>query len=455
VFRQWYVGELVAQLRAAAAGEPLPEPQPFESRLLAELDRVAIAQRASDRAARLYAVTVALATATTPEAVAAAVLNEGVAALGASGGGMLLATGNDTLALPGTVGYDERVVARLRNESRDAELPAAVALRTGRTVWIETREDRDREFPALVGLEASTVAMCAVPLVVDGRRLGALRFSFVERRLFDDDERRFVLALAAQTAQALDRAQLHHARLDVSRRLQRSLLPPTLPDIPGLDVAALYHPFGDGIDVGGDFYDVWTAGPDRWAIAIGDAAGTGPEAAVMTAFVRHTLRVLTMSAWDPEDVLRTLNTALLASVPEADAERFCTALLGIVTPYGDGVAVRLAGGGHPPALVRRTGGTVETAWVGGSLLGLFASADVDAIRVVLHPGDTLVLVTDGVLEARREGDMFDAAGLEHAVSSSDPGAAATVAAIQDAVLRHTGGVLTDDMAAVVVHVPMR
>jgi len=87
-------------------------------------------------AARLYSVTAALATAATPEAVAQAVLTEGVAAVGAVGGGVLLTTGADTLVLPGVIGYDETVLARLRSESRDAELPSAVALRTGEPVWL-------------------------------------------------------------------------------------------------------------------------------------------------------------------------------------------------------------------------------------------------------------------------------------------------------------------------------
>jgi anti-sigma regulatory factor (Ser/Thr protein kinase) len=205
VFRRWYVGELVGQLRAAAAGAPTPSPEPFERRLLAEIDRLADAQRASDRAARMYTVAAALAKAATAEEVAAAVLEEGTLALGATAGGVMLATEAEALAVPGAVGYDESVLSRLRSESRDAELPAAVALRTGTPVWLESMAERDERFPELVGLEAKTVSMCAVPLEVAGRRLGALRFSFSQARLFDDSERRFVLALAAITGQALAR----------------------------------------------------------------------------------------------------------------------------------------------------------------------------------------------------------------------------------------------------------
>lgn len=450
LFRQWYIGELVVQLRAAAARQPVPEAQSFEQRLLEELDGLTAAQRVSERAARLFAVARALASAATPEAVAEAVLVEGVAALGAHGGGILLATELDTLSLPGTVGYDDQIVARLRSEKRDAELPAAMALRTGDAVWLESRSECEIRFPELGALEAGTAALCAVPLGLDGRRLGALRFSFSEGRLFDDDERRFVLALAALSAQALDRAQLQRARVDVSRRLQRSLLPPTIPKIPGLDVAAMYRPFGDGIEVGGDFYDLWQIGPDRWAIAVGDASGTGPEAAAMTAVVRHTLRALTMSDWEPASVMRSLNTALLAAA-EPESDRFCTAVFGVVHT-GDPVVVQLASGGHPRPALRRADGRVEFIAVRGTLLGLFAETDAPETQVVLEPDDTLLLFTDGVIEARGPSGMFETAGVVRVLSLEDPTADTTVAALEQAVLQHTGGSLGDDMAAIALHV---
>lgn len=455
LFRRWYIQELVAQLRAAAGGTTGHKPQSFEARLLAELDHISGARRTAERAARLYSVAAALATAASPEAVAEAVLNEGVAALGAAGGGILLASDSDhRLSLPGAIGYDEELLERLRQESPRAELPAAVALRTGEAVWIESRAERYARFPELQDLEAQTVALCAVPLEVQGRRLGAVRFSFHQARLFDEEEKQFVLALAAQTAQALDRAQLQRSRIDVSRRLQRSLLPPSIPEIPGLEVAAIYNPFGDGIDVGGDFYDVWSLPSGEWAFAIGDAAGTGPEAAALTALVRHTLRALTISESDPARVVRALNTALLDAAADVDGERFCTAVFGLVSA-GDRFEVRLASGGHPPPLLRRATGEVKVLPVYGSLLGVFRDIDVDCLRLTLEPGDSLVMFTDGVLEARYQGRYFDLEGVVRVLQSGmeSQSAAATATALKEAVLGHTGGVLTDDMAAVVLRVP--
>lgn len=208
VFRRWYVEEIVRQVRTAAAGGPAHEPVTFEQRLLEEVASVAAAHRASERAARLYDVSVALTTAASAEDVAAVVLHQGVAALAASGAGVVLAGDDDRLHVTGTVGYDEEIVDRLRHEPRDADLPAAHALRTGEAVWLESPDEIDERFPALHGMEGDTVSMCAVPLVVGGRSAGAMRFSFSVARLFDADERRFVLALAAQCAQALRRVRL-------------------------------------------------------------------------------------------------------------------------------------------------------------------------------------------------------------------------------------------------------
>lgn len=211
IFRRWYVESLIAQLRSAAAGEPVPTPPTFEQRLLQELGVVAAAHRAADRAARLQSVTSALAGAITAAEVSTVVVSEGVAALSASGGSLLMPSGDERLSVPGAVGYGETLLDQLRSERADAELPAATAMRERRAIWLESHHDRDEQFPEMRGLEPGTVALCAVPLMQGDRVLGALRFSFQEPRLFDDEERGFVRALAAQTVQALDRSELHAA----------------------------------------------------------------------------------------------------------------------------------------------------------------------------------------------------------------------------------------------------
>ncbi len=385
--------------------------------------------------------------------MAEAVLDTGVAALGASGGGILLATLADRLFVPATVGYDEEVVAGLRAESKDAELPAAVALRTGEAVWLESREERDQRFPQLTAIERNVVSACAVPLVVGGRRLGALRFSFSEPRLFDEEERRFVLALAGQTAQALDRAQQTDLRADLSRRLQRSLLPGEMVAPPGLEVAGSYHPLGDGMELGGDTFDVWPLRGDYWGLTIADSAGTGPEAAALTAMIRFTLRALSMSDVDPASVLRKLNRALLsAGAGGLEGERFCTAIFGALRTAAGGASLTLAAGGHPHPLLRRASGEVEEIPVTGGLMGVFPDVPVGTCTLSLVPGDTVVLYTDGAIEARRAGVMFGEERLMETVAAGPAGAQDLADAIEEAVVHHVGGTMTDDLAVLVVRV---
>ena len=220
VFRRWYVGEIVSQLRAAQAHRERPPVFRFEDRLLAEVDVAQQARRAADRAARLHAVALALASAETEEAVAQAVLEEGVQALRAAGGGVLLATDADSMTVPATLGYGDELVRKLRAERRDAELPAAYALRTGEAVWLETNEERDARFPELAGLEPDAVATCAVPLWAGRQVVGALRFSFSDRRLFDADERQFVTVLAAEASEALRRTRLLASEREARRQAE-------------------------------------------------------------------------------------------------------------------------------------------------------------------------------------------------------------------------------------------
>lgn len=240
VFRRWYVEELVRQVRARARGEE-PQPGPtFEERLLQEVAEAAATQQASDRAARLSDVAVALSGAASAEDVSAVVLRQGVAALGATGAGVLLVNDDGTLAVTGTVGYDDVVVEQLRREEPDADLPAAHAMRTGESVWLESPEERDQRFPALLGMERSTISMCAVPLVIADHPVGALRFSFETARLFDPEERRFVEALAAQCAQAIERTRLERkAQEDRFRVAVDTMLDPAMMCRPVRDEAGV------------------------------------------------------------------------------------------------------------------------------------------------------------------------------------------------------------------------
>lgn len=195
----------------------------------------------------------------------------------------------------------------------------------------------------------------------------------------------------------------------VSEILQTSLRPDTLPEVPGLRLAARSVPGSDGSRVGGDFYDVHPTTHGDWAFVIGDVSGKGVRAAVVTSMARYTVRTLSAQGWAPDQVLQQLNEALLD--PE-DPERFCTVLYGRATPLtaADGLSrgarVVLASGGHPPPLLRRGDGSVCTVRCAGTALGLLAGIRVGLVTVDLVPGDVLLAYTDGVTEARRGREQF-------------------------------------------------
>jgi PAS domain S-box-containing protein len=195
----------------------------------------------------------------------------------------------------------------------------------------------------------------------------------------------------------------------VSEILQTSLRPDSLPDVPGLRLAARSVPGSDGSRVGGDFYDVHPTPHGDWAFVIGDVSGKGVRAAVVTSMARYTARTLSAQGWAPEQVLQQLNEALLD--PE-DPERFCTVLYGRAMPLTGpdggqrGARVVLASGGHPPPLLRSRDGMVSTVRCAGTALGLLAGIRVGLVTVDLTPGDVLLAYTDGVTEARRGREQF-------------------------------------------------
>jgi sigma-B regulation protein RsbU (phosphoserine phosphatase) len=186
---------------------------------------------------------------------------------------------------------------------------------------------------------------------------------------------------------------------DIARILQSSLLPPELPTVAGYDVVSRYRPGQDGLDVGGDFYDLFAIDDTRWGVVLGDVMGKGAEAAAVTALARHTVRAGAFGAESPVEVMRLLNQALYRH----DSERFCTAATAFVST--DGTAV-VAGGGHPWPLLRRRSGVVERLITRGTILGPFPNWDGDQTQVVLEAGDILLLFSDGVIEARRDREEF-------------------------------------------------
>jgi serine phosphatase RsbU (regulator of sigma subunit)/anti-sigma regulatory factor (Ser/Thr protein kinase) len=254
--------------------------------------------------------------------------------------------------------------------------------------------------------------------------------------------------LARRVALALDNARLYTDQLRASHALQRSLLPPQLPVISGLDIAAGYQAAGEGNEVGGDFYDVFQVGPDRWRFAIGDVCGKGLEAASVTGLTRHALRILAREGHDVPAVLERLNSIILE---EGSAVPFLTLIHGEIMVMPGQAAVSMVCAGHPlPLLLRSRGGT-QAAAEPQPLIGVMGGATFRTDTCRLRPGDVLLCVTDGVTE-RRAGNRLldDGNGLQKLLRDcSGLNAGAAVARIQREVVGYGPDPPADDMALLV------
>ena len=253
-------------------------------------------------------------------------------------------------------------------------------------------------------------------------------------------------------AQAVLEASERFAAL--AKTLQESLLPPHLPDVPGIEVAARHLPAGHGGELVGDFYDVFQTGRTTWAVVIGDVCGKGVEAAKVTALARHTLRAAAIGHRGPRQALLLLNQALRQHQP--DSERFVTAVYAGLEQRRGGLRVRISAAGHPPGLLRTPGGQVEVVQAPGMVLGLFDDPDLAERRYDMAPGCALVLVTDGVLEARRGTDQYGDDRLAALLAGlpDDLSASGIAAAVEQAALDFGGHEPSDDTAVLVVRVPV-
>ncbi|MFF5425463.1 MULTISPECIES: SpoIIE family protein phosphatase [unclassified Streptomyces] len=284
-----------------------------------------------------------------------------------------------------------------------------------------------------------------LPLVARNRVIGQL----ILGRPAEDHFRQEILELAEdlsrRAALALDNARLYSERVAISQSLQRSLLPPDLPQIPGVEVDVIYRAAGEGNEVGGDFYDVFPISDDAYGFAIGDVCGTGPEAAAVTGLARHALRLLAREGFGGPAVLERLNAAIL---DEGARSRFLTLLYGEMHPQEDGSAIlKVVCAGHPLPLRLRPDGTVSPAAEPQPLLGVMDDLELYEETVTLEPGDVLLCVTDGVTERREGTRMLGDDGLAEVLKTCTGLTAGAVSArILRAVERFAQAPASDDMA---------
>ena len=300
-------------------------------------------------------------------------------------------------------------------------------------------------------------ATLRLPLLARGRALGTVLVGDPVGGRFDQDAVELAEELSRRAALTLDNALLYRSQLTASEALQRSLLPARLPDVPHLEVGVAYRAAGAGQEVGGDFYDVFTVGPDRWRFTIGDVCGNGAEAAAVTGQARHVLRVLGRQHRPVAEAVRQLNDSVRE---EGGPAPFLTLLHGELTPRdGGGVRVDLVAAGHPLPYLLDPTGAVPTRPVGSNqpLLGVLPDRRYVPDTIELCPGQSLLCVTDGVLERRHGGRMLGEQDMDALlVECRCLSAAAMATAVQRAAVEYAPSPPEDDIAVLVlraVHPP--
>ncbi|WEV29661.1 SpoIIE family protein phosphatase [Streptomyces sp. 71268] len=291
-----------------------------------------------------------------------------------------------------------------------------------------------------------------LPLVARNRVIGMLTLGKPTDEHFRQEILELAEDLSRRAALALDNARLYSERTAISQSLQRSLLPPELPDVPGVEVEVIYRAAGEGNEVGGDFYDLFPIRDGAYGFAIGDVCGTGPEAAAVTGLARHALRLLAREGFGGPAVLERLNAAIL---DEGARSRFLTLLYGELWPQEDGSAtLKIVCAGHPLPLRLRQTGDVEAAAEPQPLLGVMDDLELYEQTVSLAPGDVLLCVTDGVTERREGTRMLGDDGLVDVLTTCTGLTAGAVASrVLRAVERFAAQPASDDMAILAMRVP--
>ncbi|HET9060061.1 MAG TPA: GAF domain-containing SpoIIE family protein phosphatase [Acidimicrobiales bacterium] len=282
-----------------------------------------------------------------------------------------------------------------------------------------------------------------------GDALGVLFLAAREPGRFGPRDELRANALASFLGGVLDNLSLFQERARVAGALQRTLLPPLLPDVPGLAVGARYRPAKSVAEVGGDFYDLFELRPGVWGFLLGDVAGVGPEAAALTGIARYAVRALAPRGSTPAQVLMEVNKTLFQFNLQ---EKFCTALYAEVRPDGPDIVLTLANAGHPYPVLAHPDGSTEELEIRGTLLGIVPEVQVGQADVRLAPGDVLATFTDGVIEARGPlGDFFGHEGVVAQLRHNLGENASTIARrLELAVSEHQAGGAPDDTAIVVM-----
>ncbi|MET7617861.1 SpoIIE family protein phosphatase [Streptomyces sp. NPDC005408] len=307
---------------------------------------------------------------------------------------VMLSSESGRLRVLGQRGYeDATIVEQFDGTSLSAQTPGAHALQTGVPSFFESRAELEHIYPARHSTPDGMAAWAYLPLIASGRPVGTCVLGFSEPHIFSTDERAVLTSLGGLIAQALERARLYDAKNRLAHGLQSALLPHSLPALRGLEVAARYLPGTQGMDIGGDFYDLIRTG-DAAAAVIGDVQGHNATAAGLMGQVRTAVRAYTALGQPPGKVMESTNRLLIEL--EADLLVSCVYLHLDLSRH----LALLARAGHPQPLLRDPDGQVHILdLAGGPLLGVDPAAGYPTTAVPLLPGSLLVLYTDGLIEA--------------------------------------------------------
>ncbi|HEX5990450.1 MAG TPA: SpoIIE family protein phosphatase [Solirubrobacterales bacterium] len=340
-----------------------------------------------------------------------------------------------------------RLQAQIASDAnRERQEPRRFELRSEEDLREFAADEEDFEFLRSLGVSSGVT----VELRARGRPTGMLTISVgISGRRFDDSDVHFVTILAGRVALALDNAGLfsdlersERERAEIAETLQRGLLPPPLPHIPGWSVAATYRPAGAENEIGGDFYDAFRIA-GGWMVVIGDVTGRGAKAAAVTAHARYTLRTAAALTGDPVIALRTLNRELLSRSGTA----LCS-VAAMAVSEDPAEPVQLAVAGHPPPLLV-DGETVTEASPPAPVLGAFPNEEWSLEATAVAPNQQLVVVTDGVTEAHGADERFGEERLRAVLNGVTSPALATQQ-IEVALNEFAGGTLEDDAAIIAI-----
>jgi GAF domain-containing protein len=284
-------------------------------------------------------------------------------------------------------------------------------------------------------------SILAVPLLARGRSIGVLTVFSAETAAFSDEDMGLLLTFASQAALAIDTASMYGREHTVASVLQASILPQNLPDYPELQSSSFYLAAGDEADIGGDYFDLFRAPGGSIIAVIGDVCGKGVAAATKTSMLKYSIRGLVAAGLSPGHVMAEVNNMIAETGETGD---IVTLWLGAIDSVGG--CLRYANGGHPPGLLRREGTEyVDRLATTGPLLGAITDADYGELEIEIRAGDTLLLYTDGVTEARR-GNKFFGEGRVIRSMRHEGTASQVVDRLLNALDRFVPGALRDDAA---------